>query len=103
MHKLLIKTGFGRVLLDSDAGKHAFRLEPSGGKWLITVEDVSQELADEISRVLTEVHMFYFERTPSLDMIQKWWVYDIQLPLLEYEGTTGKLRLTVDSKVGYSN
>lgn len=101
--KLLIKTGTGRVLLDSDVSKSRFTVEPVSEKWRITVEGVGRELADQAENLLTEIHMFFFERTDSRDIIQKWWMYDITLPELEYNAATLTLRLTVDSKVAYSN
>ena len=102
-HKLLIKTGLGRVLLDSDATSLPFQILPLSDKWAVQVEGVAPDVVHEIKRVLPEVHLFYFERTKSLEIIQKWWMYDIHLPQLVYDETDQKLQIIVDSKVAYTN
>jgi len=101
--KLLIKNGTGRVLLDSDLMKVDFVVQPSADKWTIEIMGIDLEKVNELNAVLEELHMFYFERTERLMIIQKYWMYDLDQPQISYDEGSSTLHITVDNKIPYEN
>ena len=102
--KLLIKQVIGRLILDTAAAGCPFEVTGEEGRWQVTVERMPDGVAFDIRRNLDDLNVFYFEeqpdRTPSL---QKYWLYGTQPPAFMADAAAGRLTLTFDRKVPYSN
>ncbi|MFB9325208.1 hypothetical protein ACFFSY_04655 [Paenibacillus aurantiacus] len=101
--KLLIKQVIGRLLLDTDQSGCAFTLEPDGEGWVIAVQGVPQAAGSEIKRLEDDLNLFYFEEDKTTGELRKWWLYDLDVPAMDWDAEKQTLTLRVSSRVGYTN
>ncbi|TYP70114.1 hypothetical protein [Paenibacillus methanolicus] len=101
--KLLIKQVIGRLLLDTDQSGCAFTLEPDGDGWLIRVQSVPTDAGHEIKRLEDDLNLFYFEDNKATGELRKWWLYDLDVPAMDWDAGQQTLTLRVSSRVGYTN
>ncbi|HUC92235.1 MAG TPA: hypothetical protein VMS09_09425 [Paenibacillus sp.] len=104
-HKLLIKTVYGRLLLDSDKHGAEFSLEGGEGRWTVAVSRVEPAVMREIERLAEELNLFFFIERPGGDPpIRKWWLYGKHKhPRLMKDADAGRMTIEVDARVEYAN
>lgn len=101
--KLLIKQVIGRLLLDTDQSGCAFTLEPDAEGWLISLQNVPPTAGAEIKRLEDDLNLFYFEENRETGELRKWWLYDLDVPAMNWDAEQQTLTLRVSSRVGYTN
>ena len=103
---LLIKTVFGRTLLDTRKTGLAFELaevpEQEGGGWEFAVAGVDPELAGTIMQSAGLLNLFHFLEDEA-GQLSKCWYYGIAEPIIAYGAEGGRLQVRVDSRMPYSN
>ncbi|MCQ6559052.1 hypothetical protein [Paenibacillus mendelii] len=101
--RLLIKQVIGRLLLDTSVTGCPFTLEPTGEHWTVTVQNVPLPIGAEVKRLANDLNLFYFEELPGSTAPRKWWLYDRHQPAVEWDEARHSLKLTLDSRVSYTN
>jgi hypothetical protein len=101
--KILIKHAIGRLILDSAHHNCPIDLDDIEGRWLITVGNVSPSIAKDVEGHVNELNLFYFEEHAIEPVLRKWWLYDKDTPIFEYDKAANRLQLSVDTRVSYSN
>lgn len=100
--KLIIKGGVGRALLDTSKLGCRFTLEPSERGWKMQIEDVNPELAASIESLSNEIHLFYYEDDEESQIHKKWWLSDLDCPVLTYDPQGAALTIEVSERVGFT-
>ncbi|MCD9022181.1 hypothetical protein [Cohnella silvisoli] len=100
--KLIIKGGVGRALLDTSKLGCRFDLEPSERGWKMRIEGAGAELAESISRLVEEIHIFYYEDDMEQQHHKKWWLSDLNCPVLSYDPQGDILTIEVSERVGFT-
>ncbi|OXM13188.1 hypothetical protein [Paenibacillus herberti] len=111
--RLLIKLVVGRVLVDTTEFKLPLLVEQGGRGWIISVGGLGNREAEYIGANIDQLNFFHFISDDSDDntddsgtemkLIRKFWLYDLERPLYQYDPATGEAVFEVDSRVAYSN
>ena len=100
--KLIVKGGVGRALLDTSQLGCRFTLESSERGWKMRIEDVNEELAAAIESLVQEIHFFYYEDDEEAQVHEKWWLSDLDCPILSYAPQEATLTIEVSERVGFT-
>lgn len=100
--KLIVKGGVGRALLDTSKLGCGFVLEPSDRGWKMSINDVNAELAGMLENLVQEIHFFYYEDDEELQSHKKWWLSDLDCPVLTYDGNGSNLTIEVSERVAFT-
>lgn len=101
--RLLIKQVIGRLLLDTSVSGCPFTLDQDGDRWVVTVRSVASSVGAEVKRLENDLNLFYFEEESGSDAPRKWWLYDRHQPEIEWDEARHLLKLSLDSRVSYTN
>lgn len=106
--KVLIKLAIGRLLIDTAIAGLTIDVRESDGRWTLEVIGVNAEDAAFIASNAPFLNLFYFEALPAEDalhqgLVQKYWMYDEDQPIVGYDAERSALTLTVGSYMAYSN
>ncbi|TFE19424.1 hypothetical protein [Cohnella luojiensis] len=100
--KLIIKGGVGRALLDTSKLGCKFTLEQSPRGWKMQIADVQAELAASLESMIQEIHFFYYEDDEELRSHHKWWLSDLDCPVMSYDPQSATLTIEVSERVGFT-
>ena len=100
--KLIVKGGVGRALLDTSKLGCRFTLVASERGWKIQIDDVNAELAASLASLVQEIHFFYYEDDDEKQLHKKWWLSDLDCPVLTYDAQSLSLIIEVSERVGFT-
>lgn len=104
--KVLVKLAIGRLLIDTQIAGLPFEVSQSetDGRWTLAIRGVEAEQAEYIKANARYLNLFYFEGLPASEgAVQKFWMYDLNEPIVRYEAEDALLAISVDSYMAYSN
>lgn len=102
VRKLIVKGGVGRSLLDTSKLNCLFALDSSERGWKMTIANVNAELATSIESVIQEIHCFYYEDDLENQTHKKWWLSDLDCPVIAYDPQGKSLMIEVSERVGFT-
>ncbi|WP_239615741.1 hypothetical protein [Cohnella mopanensis] len=100
--KLVVKGGVGRALLDTAKLGCEFTLDPSERGWKMDIGNVDARLAEQIVSLAQEVHFFYYEDNEEEQYHRKWWISDLDCPVISYEPNAAKLTIEASERIGFT-
>jgi len=103
--RLLIKQVIGRLLLDTSKKPNPHQFAAIDNNCQITIHEIDPAFVSQLKDMLDDLNFFYFEEEPGNPVpLRKWWLYAKDSPpRLAYNENDRILKITVDSRVSYSN